>query len=205
LLVSHNMGAIETLCKHGVLLDQNRLKLVDDIHQVVSTYLSMNYLEQENPFLNCMRSGSGKVHVTGFHLETPDGTRVNHAVSGCPIVFVIGFETNGDLCNNVSVGFSVHQNDERNLFLYYSHFSDVLFSNLPRRGEFRCLIPECPIAPGNFLVKFRILSNGIEADWPQINIPFSVHMGDFYRTGSFDGALASWGPLLVRGKWFVEP
>jgi lipopolysaccharide transport system ATP-binding protein len=203
IFVSHNMGAIQTLCKKGILLDQNRLKAEGDIHEVVSEYLGMNNVEQENPFKTCLRSGTGKIRITDFHLETPDGTNVIYATSGSPIVFVIGFETNGERCNGVSVGFSVHQNDERNLFLYYSHFSDVLFSDIAQQGEFRCLIPECPIAPGNYLVMLRILNNGIEADWPKVYIPISVHMGDFYRTGSFDGALSSWGPILVRGEWSI--
>lgn len=205
LFVSHNMGAIQTLCKQGVLLDQNRLKAVGDVQEVVSAYLGLNYLEEEHPFRNCLRSGTGKIRVTGFHLETPDGMEIPYATSGSPVVFVIEFETNGESCNAVSVGFSVHQNDERNLFLYYSHFSDVLFSNIGQRGEFRCLIPECPIAPGNFLVMLRILNNGIEVDWPKVYIPIAVHMGDFYQTGSFDGALASWGPMLVRGQWSSIP
>jgi lipopolysaccharide transport system ATP-binding protein len=201
LFVSHNMGAIQTLCKKGFLLDHNRLKANGDVQDVVTEYLGMNYLEQENPFKTCLRSGTGQIRVTDFHLENTDGVKVSYATSGSPIVFVIGYETNGEKCNNVSVGFSVHKNDESNLFLYYSHFSDILFSNITQRGEFRCLIQECPIAPGNFLIMLRILNNGIEADWPKVYVPISVHMGDFYLTGSFDGALASWGPMLVRGEW----
>ncbi len=205
LFVSHNMGAIETLCKQGVLLDHGQISCIGNVHEVVSTYTHMNLVKQDQPFVNCIRSGNGKIRITGFHLENPEGNLVTYAVSGSPVVLIIEFRTNDEMCNNVSVGISVHQNNEGNLFLYYSHFSNVIFSNIPKNGEFRCLIPEFPLAPGNFLVMLRIVSNGIEVDWPRVYIPISVHLGDFYKTGSFDGSLMSWGPILVRGKWSMQP
>jgi lipopolysaccharide transport system ATP-binding protein len=204
IFVSHNMGAIETLCKQGILLANGQISCIGDIHKVISTYIQNNFIEQKQPFLNCNRSGNGKIRITGFHLEDPDGKIITHAVSGSPVVFAIGYESNGEKCSNVSVGISLHQSNDGNIFVYYSHFSNITFSNLPEKGEFHCLIPQCPLAPGDFLVKFRIVDNGIEVDWPKIGVPISVHMGDFYQTGTFDGSLISWGPILVRGEWTIH-
>jgi lipopolysaccharide transport system ATP-binding protein len=39
LFVSHNMGSIRSLCKHGILLQQGQLTLYDHIDKVVSQYL----------------------------------------------------------------------------------------------------------------------------------------------------------------------
>ena len=154
--------------------------------------------------MHCTHLGSGKVKVTSFHLENTDGKLIPYAVSGSPVVFVIGFETNGEKCNNISVGFSVKEKNERNLFQYYSHLSDTQFSDLPLHGEFRCLISDCLLAPGDFLVGFMILSNGVYVDWPKVSIPITVHIGDFYKTGFIDGPIMSWGPILVRGSWSVR-
>jgi len=205
LFVSHNMGAIETLCKKGILIEQGSIKELGNIHDVVAKYVHMNLIQQEEPFKNCSRSGNGKIRITGFHLENPDGNMIAHAVSGSPVVFVISYQTNGDRCDDVSVGISVHQSNDANIFMYYSNFSNVLFSNLPRTGEFRCLFPECSLAPGDFLVRFRIIDHGIEVDWPKIAVPISIHMGDYYRTGSFDGRLLDFRPpVLVRGEWSIK-
>ena len=204
IFVSHNMGAIETLCKKGILLNHGQINCIGDVHHVVSTYTQMNLVEQEQPFLNCNRSGNGKIRITGLHMEDPDGKIITHANSGSPVVFVISYEANGEKCNNVSVGISLHQSNDANIFVYYSHFSDITFSNLPQKGEFHCLIPECTLAPGNFLARLRVMDNGLEVDWPKVGIPVAVHMGDFYKTGSFDGTLVSWGPTLVRGNWSLR-
>jgi lipopolysaccharide transport system ATP-binding protein len=204
LFVSHNMGAIETLCKRGILIEHGFTKKIGEAREVVSAYISSNYTEQEISLLNCTHLGSGKIRVTSFHLEDPDGKLIPYAVSGSPVVFVIGFEATGEKCNNVSIGFSVHEKNERNLFQYYSHCSNVLFSNLPGKGEFRCLISDCLLAPGDFLVGFMVFSNGVYVDWPKVFIPISVHIGDFYQTGFFDGPIMSWGPILVRGEWSIR-
>ncbi len=206
IFVSHNMGAIETLCRKGILLENGMIKEIGDVHSVVANYSQLNLKQEEDPFLNCSRSGNGKIRITGFHLEDADGNMVTHAVSGLPVVFVIRYKSNGEPCKSVSVGISVHQSNDANIFMYYSNFSDVLFSDLPETGEFRCLIPECNLAPGNFLVRFRIIDHGIEVDWPKVAVPISVHMGDFYRTGTFDGRLLEFNPpILVRGEWSTRP
>jgi hypothetical protein len=132
-----------------------------------------------------------------------DGKKLASAISGEPMVLVIGFENNDDDLSKVSVGFSIHTENEFGLMLYYSHFSNVLFSNLLRRGQFRCLV-KCPLAPGNYLVMLRIIAGGDEVDWPKVYIPISVIMGDFYSVGRFDSNLSTWGPILVKGDWSVQ-
>jgi lipopolysaccharide transport system ATP-binding protein len=206
LFVSHNMGAIETLCKRGVLLDNGQISCIGNVHDVVSTYIHKNLVKNDQPFINCVRSGNGKIRITGFHLEDSEERLVTYAVSGSPIIFAIEYETKGENCRNVSVGLSVHQNNEGNLLMYYSGFSDVLFSDLPQKGIFRCQVNDCPLGPGNYLVMLRIIENGIEVDWPRIYLPISIHIGDYYKTGSYDGALIQWAPpFLIRGEWSNKP
>jgi lipopolysaccharide transport system ATP-binding protein len=205
LFVSHNLGAIETLCKKGILFENGKVNCIGKITDVISKYTQKNLDELEKPFENCNRSGNGKIRITGFHIENTEGQVVTYVTSGCPVVFVINYVTNGEKCNNVSMGISLHKADDTSLFLHYSHFSDQLFNNIPEKGEFRCRIDDFPLSPGNFLIRFRVTDNGIEADWPKVGVPISVNIGDFYRTGSFDGSLISWGPILVRGDWSLKP
>jgi len=42
LFVSHNMGAVRSLCTRGLLLETGRLTLDDDVDTVINTYLSSN-------------------------------------------------------------------------------------------------------------------------------------------------------------------
>ena len=131
-------------------------------------------------------------------MESPDGKVLQAATSGAPVVFAFEFENrNCDHKDSVSFSFSVHTDREFGLFHYYSHFSDTYFKNLPLTGSFKCLIPEFPLAPGNYLVMCRAVMNGDqttgeEADWPRVFVPITVVGGDFYGTGNVN--LSKWAP-----------
>lgn len=208
LFVSHNMGAVETLCNRAVLLNNGRIERTGPTKEVISDYLARNFDVKSNPFQNCKRSGNGKIRVTGFHLEDQKGKRVEFAQSGSPIVFAFDFENNGcEPEDIVSFSFSVHNDREQGLFHYYSHFSDIYFKNIPPKGSFKCQIHDLALSPGNYLVMCRCVMNGDhtkgeEVDWPRVFIPLKVFEGDFFRIGS--SKLSGWGPMLVRGEWSME-
>ena len=205
LFVSHNMGAVESLCNRAYLLDHGQVVQSGETQNVVSSYLAKNYQQNENPFSNCLHKGNGKIRVISFHMESPDAELMRVAKSGKPVIF--NFEFKNQNCNSrdiISFGFSVHTEREFGIFHYYSHFSNVGFKNLPPTGFFKCIISELPLAPGNYLIMCRAVINGDqhtgeEADFPRAFIPITVIGGDFYGTGN--AKLSSWGPILVKGMW----
>lgn len=204
LFVSHNMGVVQNLCNRVFLLDQGKVACSGETREVISAYLMKNYPSDGDSFSNCLRSGNGKLRIVSFHLESEDRKKLMNATSGEPLVFTIGFECFDDKLSQVSVGISIHTETEYGLMLNYSHFSDMYFSDLPRKGEFKCEIDPCPLAPGNYRVMLRVIARGDEIDWPKVFIPISVVMGDFYSTGHFDNKLVGWGPLLIKGNWTVQ-
>ena len=204
LFVSHNMGAVETLCSRGVLLKQGQLGFLGSARQTVSNYLVENYAGNDNPFENCSRSGNGLIKISSFHLESLDNDKISMVRSGDSAIFVIGFQKMLKDVSHVSVGISLHAENETGLFLNYSHFAETYFDHLPQEGYFKCLIRDIPLAPGNYLIGLRVLSGGEEADWPKVYIPVAVSIGDFYGTSTVETQLSSWGYFLVRGTWSVS-
>ena len=69
LCVSHNMGAIETLCSRALLLKQGQVGFLGSARQTISNYFVENYAGNDNPFENCSRSGNGSIKISSFHLE----------------------------------------------------------------------------------------------------------------------------------------
>jgi len=201
LFVSHNMGAIQNLCSRVLLFDRGELALTGETRNVVDHYLKTSYQDQTIDLNNCRRSGSGDLHVTSFHLESLDGQKQMSAVSGEPVIFVIGYENYSKTLRKVSVGFSIHTSNEVSLSIYYSHYSNFYFDDLSPHGEFRCMIPEFPFSPGNYLVGFRVIANGIELDWPKAFIPLTVVMEDFYGVGNFNNFVVNSGQILLKGIW----
>jgi lipopolysaccharide transport system ATP-binding protein len=204
LFVSHNMGAIESLCTKGILLEAGRKSLEGEIKSVVSSYLAKNLEASDNPLANCARLGNGKIHITSFHLESPDGDVLKVVKSGDPVVFCFEFENrNCSPDERVSFCLSVHTNKEMGLFNFSSSFYNHYFTDLPERGWAKCLIPQLNLSPGNYLVMTYTVVGGDRADWPQVYLPLTIIGSDFYGTGNPN--LPTWGSILVKGTWFLEP
>ncbi|MBQ2541665.1 MAG: ATP-binding cassette domain-containing protein [Paludibacteraceae bacterium] len=52
LFVSHNMGSIRQLCKHGILLENGQMKLSGDVHYVVDEYMKSAHVTDMDAFYN---------------------------------------------------------------------------------------------------------------------------------------------------------
>ncbi len=204
LFVSHDMGAMETLCEKGMVLDAGGKVFEGGIKDAVSRYLAKSHEASIIPFSGCARRGNGKVRAVGFRMEGPSGEPVFSAHSGGPVTFCFDFENVSCLPGEkVSVSFGVLTDKEQPLFHYYSHFSGITFSDLPKASTVRCALPSLDLAPGNYLAMVYTKVGGELADWPQLFIPFQVMAADFYGTG--DPNLSAWGPLLVKGSWSIAP
>jgi lipopolysaccharide transport system ATP-binding protein len=202
LFVSHNMGAVESLCSKGILLESGKKTSEGEIHGVVSEYLSRHYENTENSLKNCKRLGNGKIRILDFCLESPDGRALKVAKSGEPVVLCFDFENlKCTPDERVSFGFGFLTDKEYGLFNYQSKFSDVYFQGLPRRGRAKCIISHLDLSPGNYLLESYTVVSGDAADWPQALLPVTVVGADFYGTGNPN--LSTWGPMLVKGKWSV--
>ncbi|PIU20796.1 MAG: ABC transporter ATP-binding protein [Elusimicrobia bacterium CG08_land_8_20_14_0_20_59_10] len=203
IFVSHNMGALETLCHRGILLEGGCKVFDGGIHEAVSKYLAKSLETDKSPLENCRRRGAGKMRAVGFRLETPGGLPLEAAKSGEPAAFCFDFENRS--CGpeeRVSVSFSVQNEREFGLFHYYSHFSGVYFTDMPAKSTVRCLLPSLDLAPGNYFVQVCTKVAGETDDWPQVLLPLNVMGADFYGTG--DPNLSTWGPMLVKGEWSLR-
>jgi lipopolysaccharide transport system ATP-binding protein len=204
LFVSHNMGALETLCTRGIVLEGGGKAFDGDIRSAVGHYLARGAESKKNPLENCPRVGNGRIKVSEVKLETPDGETLEKISSGGPAVFCLKFE-NADCGPEDKVSFSIGVQNAKEVpvFNYYSHFSGVYFQDLPRSGWVRCLLPALDLSPGSYLLSTYTLVSGERADWPQAFVPFEVCGSDYYGTGN--PSLSSWGPMLVKGRWTLGP
>ena len=207
LFVSHNMAAVQNLCQRGILLDGGKVSQDGDTRNVTSVYLhstSMSYAPGNLLRDRINRSGNGKIRLTDFRLEDLSGNSLLLLLTGQDVVFVFGYEcAPGVKANNVDIGFSFDTELRESVFALYASYVGQVFSNLPPKGSFRCVVRKLAIAPGQYCVGARVTIAGEEADWPQDGVgTVDVIPGDFYGTGSkgFTGNAF----LLVDGRWQIS-
>ena len=206
LFVSHNMAAIENLCRKILFLDSGKLILEGDPRKVINHYLQAVSLAATNgvPLGDRKdRSGNGRIRLTSFHIEDVSANKLAAVRSGMDVVFVFGFQCpNGGNPKNVDIGFAVGPNPDETYFRLYRSYNDQIFENVPHCGAFRCRIPKFPLSPGRYLVSARVTVGAEEADWPRSGVGFlDVEAGDFYGTSK---AADNDTPFLVSGRWEVQ-
>ena len=209
LFVSHNMGAVENLCSRSLLLSRGSNVLDGSSQSVVDYYLT-NLLPYSIDDVTLAertdRSGNGRVRLTSFHIEDPDGNKLAVARSGMDVVFAFGFqcpERNASMTRNVDMGFSLHSDRGQTLVVLYSSYVGQAFETIPHEGIFRACIQRLPLSKGHYRVGARVTANGEEADWPRDGVGYlEVEGGDYYGTGR--EGLAGNVPFLMDGSWTVE-
>jgi lipopolysaccharide transport system ATP-binding protein len=210
IFVSHNMAAMENLCRRAVFLDKGRVHREGPAREVIGCYLqrSLDSLTESVSLAGRTdRSGNGRIRLTSFCVEDRQGNQLVAARSGMDVVFVFGFETptNGSP-EKVDIGFSIHSESHHNevvLLVLYSSYVGQVFAVVPRTGVFRCFVPRLQLAAGRYRVGARVVENGEEADWPWNGVGYlDVEQGDYYGTGS--AGFGAGAPILLNGKWEVR-
>jgi lipopolysaccharide transport system ATP-binding protein len=203
LFVSHNMAAIESLCRSGMLLERGFLKEYDCAATVVRSYLNSGCSESHADLKSYpgVRSGTGRIRFTTFHVEDSSGALLESVQSGMDVGLVFGYESDAPgNSTNVDVGLSFHSQYDQTLTVLYSSYTGITFSDLPARGSFRCQIRHLPLPAGRYKVGARIVVNLEESDWPRDGVGYlNVEHGDFYGTGNI--GFSSSTPFLLNGAW----
>ncbi len=203
LFVSHNMAAVEHLCRRGIVLEQGRVIFTGDQTSAIARYMesvSKNIgIEMTD---RTDRSGSGEVRVTAIEIKDLQGNPLYNVMSGQDIDIYFYFETApGFKAANVTAGFMVRTHLDVPVFLQHNRLTGDNWDDLPRRGAFVCRIEKLPLPPANYRFGFSVMRGGDEEYLDRIDdaSDLLVIEGDFYGSGEVPPA--SHGCCLVDAAW----
>jgi lipopolysaccharide transport system ATP-binding protein len=208
LFVSHNMAAVEKLCKTGLVIANGTIAVIETAASAVQTYLDRNGAAGSDTawlLTEEKRSGTGEVRIRGFRLLNADGLKVEYLPAGAPGILAFQCEnrTQADL-SDVSIGYSLSTTHGDNLVVQYSDYEDQLFDLLPGTTEVRAYVRSFPLANGSYLVGARVVARGIEIDWPKDSIGRIVIEGGVFA-GHATTPHSGRGYLLLENTWLVVP
>ena len=193
LFVSHNLGAVQALCKSSVLLLDGRVAMFDNTHKVVDLYKNNQDLGK---FIRIKESNELRINDITLNDKTSYALvniyeeirlRINfniYKTNSKTIEFFILFYNQND-----EVQQSLFQRDEQNKFPVLSLRSHI-------NVEFKNLLP-----PGIYYVSVGAFDqNNDFLDW--VKLPFKLEVSNtFVLGGLFDDRL---GLSYNRAKWVVE-
>ncbi len=203
LFVSHNMAAIENLCRRAVVLDKGLIRFTGTQIAAISEYQRIFSANQASLKDRTDRKGSGEVRVVGIELRDAEGHTIDSVVCGQDFDIVFHFEASaGFRSNRVVASFIVKTQWDVPVFLHHNRMSGTEFGELPSQGAFVCRIHKTPLTPSPYRIGYSIIIGNDYLDSISDAAELNIIAGDFFKSGEVPPS--SHGFCLVQGSWSME-
>jgi len=206
IFVSHNMVAIENLCRRGILLEDGKVVFDGSQKEAVDRYLEQASGRAGDLAHRTDRRGSGAVKIVGIDFRNACGETLSTVSSGDDMDVVLHYtKTTPEPFPNLSVFIAVKNHFEIGVFHQNNQFQGTSFGTLPESGSFVCRLRDLPLPAGRYRLNVGVKSQSRGGDLlDQLDdaIEFSVAGGDFFGSGFELPPQA--GTCLVRGDWRLE-
>ncbi len=190
LFVSHNMGAVRSLCQKGVVLSSGRLMSVGDIASSIETYHKLVAAgENQEEAAGARRSGFSNVRLENFEgstvqqsdaMEIGATLHIAQEVAGFIIVAVLD-----------------DMNQRRILHLRYDSSELEHARSWSGSWRLRLKLPPLWLEPGLYTLYFKALFQGTGVTYKHLSDVFHLDVG---------GKAAGWSAALSPDAvWELEP
>ena len=201
LFVSHNMAAVENLCKAGIVLRGGRLEYLGTQTDAIKNYLSS--IKENKTILSNPdnRPGSGLIRIIDVNIKNAAGDIVDVVQSGQDIDICLQYKSAPEYspAQKVHVGITVANQLGLNIFSHSTRVSKLALRDLAESGIFTCHITNLPLPPSTYIIGFALKVDDMYADASSDFMELSVVEGDFFKTGATTSTAS--GLVLVNADW----
>jgi len=205
LFVSHNMNAIQTLCRRGIVIDDGKIDFDGEAKGAVDHYLHRNAPSADSYKNPANRGGTGAFRIENIYFTDDKGRRRSEPVNGETLEVHFCYDHHTDQRfpgMHISVTFSTP--DQINVFSQRNSLKGVAFRDLPKSGEIILRIPRFPLPQGDYELSYSIKSEqraGEVLDCSHVGMSLTVQDGLFFGRAISLSHVS--GCCLVDGDWIV--
>ncbi len=203
-LVSHNMGVIESFCDRALLIQSGKIAGIGEPLVVIQEYLNSLKSDSEN-FIDVPiaertdREGSGELKITGFKILNGAGLEISKPVSGEDVIFSLPYQLELETLKGVDFGIAFFSETGAKLIRFGTEIIGSSFSELPRKGELTLRIDRFPFASGRYLLGFRANQGKRVLDYVPNAFEIDVEAGDYFGTG----VILDHSPVFYPHEWLA--
>ena len=149
LFVSHNMGAVQTLCNKGILLEKGNLKYNGDVVSTLSHYynLSKNYVDSKKSgiftFDQFNQNRKDKYFIKSVEVFC-NGLLTNEIESNSNVMFEVNYYSNRKMFN-AEIGFVIKDEFDQKFIGLNNHHLKTTLNISEGEGKVRIVIDEFPL------------------------------------------------------------
>lgn len=182
IFVSHNMGAIQSLCNKCLYLDKGRIIAYGETKKVVQLYLqsvsgsaSVTLKERRD------RKGSGAIRATKITLRDNNGKDTNYFKCGDDVEVLVDYEVVDKTVKQFEISLSVDSFVTQNRLACMATKMMKRPIKVTEKHQIRFKIRHLPLNVGRYQFNIWIDHSGALYDWVQKAWVFDVEHGDFYK------------------------
>lgn len=151
LFVSHNMAAVESLCRQCILLNNGNVKSFDTTANVLNTYFDIFDKEDKHEWNG--KDGNGSAYLIKTYIKTdPKSIRIISSANlevGIELILTKEFE-------DLVIGFNVKSENGTNLLR--ANYNDFIHDSKLKEGKYliKFVIPSFFLATGKYFLNFDL-------------------------------------------------
>ena len=168
ILVSHDLGAIQRICKQAIWIGDGEIKAQGAPTDVVMEYLHyhgtagreqirMNKQSSADPG-QTHRWGTGKIRITNVELVDGDGQKRTVFHSGAPLIVRLHYETREPIEDPV-FGLAIYHQDGTHLSGPNTRFGGLHIPRLDGVGIISYNIPSLPLLQGDYRLSVAVVNS----------------------------------------------
>jgi lipopolysaccharide transport system ATP-binding protein len=186
--VSHSMGAVNSLCKSGVVIERGHVIFRGSAGQATDIYLQtvLPEMAREPLITRIDRRGNKAMYLTGFTIRDESDTLIEQIPNGQTVKLVFEFESDPKaLPNRARFGFVLRSMEGVALSQLHSRFTEQTFEVDKQKSRIIATLNRFPFPPGRYYLDTYLEVGGgnIPADYMMQAAAIDVVDGDFYGTG----------------------
>ena len=182
LFVSHNMTAIQNLCKKAILLKNGYIQEIGETGIIINKYFTGKRNKGSDLGVITERNGNGSLQFKKGTIRNINSQELNVLDTFSDAEIEIEFETKkGFKINNAKIDIGI--NNILGDRVAWLSTDTLVHSPDLSKGEICFHIYNLPLAPGDYNCNLYCEINNEVADWLADVIEFSVAEKDYYGTG----------------------
>ncbi|HEV7891445.1 MAG TPA: ABC transporter ATP-binding protein [Pyrinomonadaceae bacterium] len=200
LFVSHNLGAMRSLCGRALLLDGGTLQATGETEEVIHNYLAK--LEDQLGYdlgQRVDRAGTGELKCVRVACLDSSKNEVPFLYPGRNCYLRLDFEAERTGLGNVKVAIGIDDSESHRITTLYSDFTGDSFEISGKKGSFVCAIPELNLRPDIYSISVLIGNEFQVFDVIVHAAKLEIQDANFFGTGRLPDKTQ--GPVLTRHSW----
>jgi lipopolysaccharide transport system ATP-binding protein len=203
LFVSHNLGAVQTLCERAILIANGQVAKEGLTAEVLKLYSDSNLTKRvSNGELNSFaRKGEGKVRFQRVEFCDKAGGPLTSPATGSPLNITIQFDGSRTERRPARISITFYDVMEAPLFICTTEASFGKPLRIGAGDRINCKIARLPLSRGRYKINFFLEIDGIIEDWLQQYVTIDIVDGSFF--GTTQNVPRGWEgkTVLVDNEW----